>query len=244
MKNKKRNSATARPRGKYKTKASLCNMGIIGDTHAPFEVKGYLEFCQETFDRFNCGAITHIGDLVDNHAMSYHESDPDGLSAGDEAEQAMVNVRKWTKAFPKVNLCLGNHDELVMRKMHTSGIPRRFFKDFADSWDLPSGWNVAFDFVVDGVLYQHGTKASGGFAYSSRAKDNMMNTVIGHTHSTAGVHHMASKAKAIWGMGVGCGVDNSAYSMAYGKSFPKKPIIGCGVVLDNGQLPLFIPMEL
>ena len=47
----------------------------------------------------------------------------------------------------------------------------------------------------------------------------------------------------IFGMNVGCGIDNSAYSFRYGKQFPKKPTIGCGVILDS-RVALFIPMDL
>jgi len=33
-------------------------------------------------------------------------------------------------------------------------------------------------------------------------------------------------------------------AFAYGKHFPKKPTIGCGVVLDEGRTGIFIPMDL
>ena len=49
------------------------NVGIIGDTHEPFCHKNYRNFCYEVFDRFACGNIVHIGDEVDNAALSYHE---------------------------------------------------------------------------------------------------------------------------------------------------------------------------
>jgi hypothetical protein len=44
-------------------------------------------------------------------------------------------------------------------------------------------------------------------------------------------------------MQVGCGIDNSQYAFAYGKSFPKKPILGCGLVLDGGNIPVILPMH-
>jgi hypothetical protein len=42
-------------------------------------------------------------------------------------------------------------------------------------------------------------------------------------------------------MQVGCGIDNDAYAFHYGRQFPKKPVLGCGVVLDKGRVPLVIP---
>lgn len=34
-------------------------------------------------------------------------------------------------------------------------------------------------------------------------------------------------------MNVGCGLDITAYAMAYAKPFPVRPVLGCGVVLDG-----------
>ena len=45
-------------------------------------------------------------------------------------------------------------------------------------------------------------------------------------------------------MNVGCGLDTTSYAASYGKHFPKKPTIGCGVVLDEGRIGIFIPMDL
>jgi hypothetical protein len=45
-------------------------------------------------------------------------------------------------------------------------------------------------------------------------------------------------------MSVGCGVDHSTAAMSYGLKYSQKPIIGCGVVMNNGQTPIFEPMLL
>jgi hypothetical protein len=44
-------------------------------------------------------------------------------------------------------------------------------------------------------------------------------------------------------MDVGCGIDNDTYSMAYGKPFAQKPVLGCGLVC-GGLYAIFIPMDL
>ena len=63
-------------------------VGIISDTHFPFNHKYYLDFLYEVFNRFQVNTIIHIGDLVDGHAWSYHESSSEGFSASKEAELA------------------------------------------------------------------------------------------------------------------------------------------------------------
>ncbi len=86
------------------------NTLIISDTHLPFEKEGYLEFCKRIEKRFDCTRVVHIGDLVDNHAISYHEHDPDGWSPAQEMKEVDKQLQKWYKAFPEVYLCRGNHD--------------------------------------------------------------------------------------------------------------------------------------
>jgi predicted phosphodiesterase len=220
------------------------NIGIIGDTHEPFCHPGYLNFCQEVFDRFACNTIVHIGDEVDNHALSYHDHDPDGMGASKEAELAQKAMERWYKVFPEVKVCVGNHSALPFRKAMTHGIPKRFLKTYEEIWSAPKGWKWELQWEIDNVLYEHGTGSSGANGHRNRAVANRQSTVIGHSHSFGGVSYMASRNDIIFGMNVGCGIDTDAYAMAYGKQFPKKPTLGCGVVLDGGKIAIFVPMDL
>ena len=218
------------------------NILIIADTHLPFAHRNYLEFCKQTEKKYKCEVVIHIGDLVDNHAISYHEHDPDGWSPAKEMKVADRYLVKWFKAFPRVKLCRGNHDRLVDRKAKTLGLPKRCFQSFREIWGLPKGWEDAFKFEVDGTLFKHGTKISGRYAHVTAAERARQSTVIGHTHSSSGVEYMASEKDCIFGMNVGCGIDRKKYAFDYGQDFPRKPILSCGVILDKH--PLVIPMKL
>lgn len=217
---------------------------VIADTHIPFEKKGYLEFCLGIRDKFKCGTVVHIGDLVDNHAISYHEHDPNGWSPAAEMEQADNHLKNWFKAIPNLKLCRGNHDRLVDRKGKTVGLPKRCFKPFRAMWNLPKGWKDEFVWEVDKVIYQHGTGYSGKFAHVQAAYNNRQSTVIGHLHSGAGIEWSANEKGVMFGMNVGCGFDRHTYAFAYGKDFRRKPIVGCGIVTDCGKYAQFIPMTL
>lgn len=219
------------------------NVLIIADTHLPFEHDDYLDFCKQTHKKFHCTRVIHIGDMVDNHSISYHEHDPNGWSPIHEMEATDIILKKWFKAFPKLTLTRGSHDALVDRKGKTVGLPRRCFKPFRDIWNLPDGWIDVFDVEIDGVIYKHGNKMSGETAALRAAKANRQSTVTGHTHSHAGVMYDASEKDCIFGMGVGCGINRKKYAFAYGKDFPKKPILGCGVVFSR-TLAQFVPMDL
>ena len=185
----------------------------------------------------------HIGDLVDNHAISFHDTDPNGMSAEDEIAKSVKTLRKWYRAFPKARLCKGNHDVLVKRKGRSQGLPRRVLRDFRDIWEMPRGWEIDWNHYVCGVRYQHGTGYSGKYPHLNLAIVNRQPTVIGHCHSVSGLEFSANDKDMIFGMSVGCGIDRNQYTFFYGKDFKFKPILSCGVVIE-GKYPYLIPMNL
>ena len=71
---------------------------------------------------------------------------------------------------------------------------------------------------------------------------NRQSTVIGHVHSWGGVQYTSGPKDTIFGMNVGCGIDETSYAMAYSKPFRYRPTLGCGVVLGDGSHAMFIPM--
>jgi predicted phosphodiesterase len=219
------------------------NVLIIGDTHLPFTKKGYLDFCIEIKNKWKCNKVVHIGDLVDNHSISYHEHDPNGMSPADEMAETDKHLKGWFKAFPRVFLCRGNHDSLVGRKGRTSGLPERCFLSFRDIWNLPKGWKDDWEWEIDGVLYKHGLGCSGKRPHALAAVDAGQPVVIGHLHSILAMEYIITNKDAKFGMCVGCGIDRKQYAFRYGKDMRYKPIIGCGVVL-GGEVAVVERMKL
>ena len=216
------------------------NILVIGDLHEPFCLDGYLEFCIEQYETYNCNQVIFIGDILDNHAFSYHEPDPDGDSAGLELDKSIQKVAKWYEAFKDVpiDVCIGNHDRLASRKSFSGGIPKAWIKSYNEVLNTPN-WNWVESVVYDNVLYEHG---EGGQA-QAKAKNNLMSSVCGHTHTEAYCKWFVGKRFKVFGMQVGCGVDSSTYAAAYARNF-KRQAIGCSVVLNNGTLPINLLMPL
>ena len=215
-------------------------MLVVGDLHCPFELKNnkYLEFCKAKYDEFDCSEVVMIGDIIDNHFSSYWETNVDGMSGGQELDVAIERVSHWYKAFPQATVIIGNHDRMVMRKAQTSAIPSKWIKSYKEVLEVPN-WNFVERYVKDNVQYILG---EGGTARPTCRAD-MMNTVQGHLHTQAYCEHYVGQNFRVFGMQVGCGIDHESYAMAYAKH-GKKPAIGCGVVLNNGKLPLNLLMEL
>lgn len=211
---------------------------VIGDLHSPFIRHGYLQFCQEVYYKYDCNRVVFIGDIIDNHYSSYHESDPDGHSAGAELLKAKAEIANWYRAFPKAKICIGNHDAIPSRKAMTAGLSSSWIKTVDEVLDTPD-WEFSEEFLIDGNMYCHGT----GRKARQRAKGDLISVIQGHYHSESYIEHFVGKHYRIFAMQVGCGVDDKSYAMAYGKHFNKMHI-NCGVILENGELPLLEFMKL
>jgi len=217
---------------------------VIGDTHAPCMLKDYPLFLADIYEQWDCDRVVHIGDLVDNCALSFHLKKPNQKDPLREYDEAIEQIGILTSLFPEVDLMLGNHDVLPYRWAQEVGIPSEMLRDFASIFKLPSGWNVnkRYDQLdIDGVLYQHGDR--GRASAILNAKDEFQSVVQGHHHAKAGIEFTANRNHRVFGMQAGCGTDWKHHQQEYGVKYSKKPIIGCGVVID-GTTPIFEPMSL
>lgn len=219
------------------------NVLVIGDPHEPFCKDGYLEFCREMQEKYDCGTVIHIGDAVDNHAVSYHEKDVDGMSAGQEFNLAKQKMKRWYHTFPEVRVCIGNHDALPFRKIFSAGLPKEWLKSYEELLEAPKTWKWDFVHQHEGVIYQHGTGLSGEMASINAARENRQSTVIGHLHTVCNTRFLASYKDVIFGCSVGCGIDHSKYAFAYGRENTRKPVLSCCVVLE-GKTPINLLMDI
>lgn len=210
---------------------------IIGDTHCPFDLDTYLDFLVDTYNAYNCNRVVHIGDEIDNHYSSYHETDADGMSGGDELEYAIKRLNRYYKVFPNVEVIIGNHTRMVMRKAQTGGIPKKWIRDYSDVLEVPN-WQFKTETIIDDVLYIHGEAGTA----RTKAKADLQSVVQGHLHTQLYTEYFVGRNSRIFGMQVGCGINHEEYAFAYAKA-GKKPAIGCGVVI-NGTQAIAVPMEL
>lgn len=213
------------------------NILVIGDLHEPFALDGYLEFCKEQYTKFRCNKVIFIGDVIDNHYSSYHETDADGLGGGEELELAIKKIAKWYEAFPKATVIIGNHDRIIMRKAQTSSIPKAWIKNYKEVLETPN-WDFVDRKVIGDIQFIHGEAGEA----SSKCRADLMSTVQGHLHTKAYTEYFVGANFKIFGSQVGCGIDHDSYAMAYAKR-GKKPAIGCMVIIGE-EVPINLMMEL
>jgi UDP-2,3-diacylglucosamine pyrophosphatase LpxH len=218
------------------------NVLVVGDLHEPFSLDAYFDFIKEVSNIYSCDEVIFIGDIIDSHYSSYHEQNPDGFSAGEELERAVSRLNKWYKEFPEATVTLGNHDNIVLRKAFSTGLSKRWIKDFNEVLEVPR-WKFVENIELDKVVYTHGTGQSGENPAAIRAINYGKSHVMGHVHTSAGIRFAQQSDKTLFGMQVGCGVDESKYAFQYAKDFPKKQQLACGVVLFDGTIPMLIPFS-
>lgn len=205
---------------------------VIGDLHEPVTHPGYRRFCQDLYYQWDCNSVVFIGDIVDWHAISFHAHHPDAPGPKDEYEQAFAGVQKWVKAFPKAQVCIGNHDERVVRLAEDANIPSRFIREYTETWETP-GWQWGVDHHIDDVYYFHGTGCGGMHPAFNVARKMMMSVCMGHVHSAGGVKWLVNPYRREFGMDVGCGIDDKAVQFAYGKHLKTRSVLSAGVVIDG-----------
>lgn len=204
----------------------------VGDIHEPVSRDKYLKFNQDLYEEWGCDTVVFLGDIADWHAISFHAHHPECPGPVDEYDLAYEKIQKWYAAFPKAKVCIGNHDERIIRLAESVNIPKKFLRNFNEVWDTP-GWDWDYSHIIDDVYYFHGTGNGGLYPAPNAARKMLMSVVMGHSHSAAGVKWLASPQRRIFGMDVGCGIDDTAYAFAYGRHQIKRSIISAAVVLDG-----------
>lgn len=212
---------------------------VVGDTHFPAVHPAYLSFVQDLAGKHGCNKVVHIGDVVDWHSVSRHEKQPEAPDAVSEFDSATRHIKQWKRSFPDMLVCEGNHDARVMIQAASVNIPQRFLKGYNELWDTSWDWNP--DHKIDGVYYFHGTGCSGLYPAMNAMQKMLMSTAMGHVHSAGGIGWRANPERRIFGMSVGCGVDDKHIAFTYGAHLKTRSILSAGVVLDGTPMHVIMP---
>lgn len=216
---------------------------VISDLHIPYHHQDAFEFLKALKKKYKPDLIVNIGDELDQHAISMHEHNPDLMSAGDELRQSKKYVTDLEKIFPEMKIVHSNHSSLVYRRALKYGLPKDYLKSYNEFLGVGKGWEWVDDLTVtlsDGsrCFFTHGMSAD----VLKVAQQYGMNTVQGHYHTKFSIGYYSNPDALIWGMQVGCLINQKSMAFDYAKNFKSRFIVGCGMILD-GQ-PKLMPMVL
>lgn len=216
---------------------------LISDLHIPYHHQDAIAFLLHLKEKYNPTRVICLGDEVDGHALSFHDSDPDLPSAGDEIRQALPVIADLFKIFPKMDILESNHGSLVWRKAKVFGIPKHYIKSYNEVLGVDSGWKWSFDLTIElpngQKCYMHHGKTSNIIQLSQQMG---MNATQGHYHETFKIDYWGNSTGLYWGMQCGCLIDDDKLAFNYNNVNIKRPIIGTGLIIDS--MPVLEPMRL
>lgn len=215
----------------------------ISDQHAPFQHPDMLRFLSAIKKKYKPTLIINGGDEVDAHSLSFHDSDMDLPSAGDELIQASRVLKDLEKLFPKMILLDSNHGSLALRKMKHNGIPIKYLATPHQIYGVSKKWQWVNDLTLtlpngSKVYFCHGMTKQGIKLAAQRGT----NVVQFHYHTEFRVDYIGNPNSLLWSLQSGCLIDRKSLAFAYDKLNLNRPIIGTSMIIDSK--PILIPMTL
>lgn len=216
---------------------------FISDMHIPYHHPKLIPFLAGLKLKYKPTRVICLGDELDKHAMSFHDSDPDLLSAGDELRVSLPTVKEVEELFPEMDIIDSNHGSMVHRKAKHHGIPRAYIKSYNDVLGVGPGWKWHNDLTIelpDGKLvYIHHGKSAEAIKTSQAMS---MNHVCGHFHESFGVKYWANPTGLFFAVNAGCLIDDDNYAFAYNNVNLKRPIIGTALIIDGNPVLEAMPL--
>lgn len=212
---------------------------FISDTHIPYSVDGYLSFLSNLKDKFKPEVIIHGGDELDYHAISFHKSHAELLSAGDELDRSIVEIQEGLhKLFPRIYLLESNHGSLLFRRLKFEGVPVRALKPLHELYETPLwSWHDRILLRTNSgkVLVSHGMSGIAG----AWMKATGVSTVEFHYHTKFHCTWFNTLFGPRFSVHSGCLADYDKMAMSYAKSNLTPFMNGTSGLKSNGEPILF-----
>lgn len=228
---------------------------IISDLQLPFEHPKALEFCLQVKKHFKIPKtnILCVGDETDQYYGSQWKHNPNAThTALSEISETKERLAPWYDAFPIMRLAISNHGTRWQRKALECEIPSILMRRYEEVLGCPNTWKWQQQWLIrtkHPFLMEHGDRFGGKYPHIDALHTNKISTVIGHHHCIAGVSHTNTVGFDYqedvglygWGMAVGSFIDFQKYAFEYGHKARNKPMLGVGVVVDQGKTALYLP---
>jgi len=229
-----------------KINATSKSILVISDLHIPYHHADAMVFLHEIKKKYKPDIIYSVGDIFDNHAISFHNHSADLFSPGDELEKCieLIHQKKYGlhSMFNKMVISSSNHDDLFARKIKVNGLPIKVLKELKDIYRTPGWtWHEKIIFKVKNVeeIYcVHGQTTDG----LKLANHIGQSTCQGHFHTRFNIQWSTNSVsnKRRFSMQAGCLI-GSGLAQEYNRLMLNRPELGVGYISREG-LPALIPM--
>lgn len=220
-------------------------MLFVPDLHIPYEHPDALAFIKKVKKQYKPNVVVNLGDMLDFHDISFHDSDPDLARAGEELELAREKIAEWEKVIPEQYIVGSNHGDLPLRKFKASGLPKALLRNYNEIYDVGPKWKFVDDLTIEtgskylpDIYVAHGIKKNALQVAQQRGQ----RFICGHYHEDFNVRYAGNPNCLIWAVMSGCLINKKALAFEYNKLNLNRPVLGCTVVLYG--VPFLIPMIL
>jgi hypothetical protein len=214
----------------------------ISDLHAPYQHPDALDFLEHLKKQIKPDLVIQMGDLMDFHGISFHDSEPDLYSPGHELRMGQQFAQSLEDIFPDMYILGSNHGDLPLRRAKAHGLPTALFRPYNDIYGVGEDWKFVDDLLVESkdskVYFAHGIIKDG----LKLAKERGVCVVQGHFHTELNIKYASTPYNLIWSMQTGCLINHRSKAFKYNQLDLTRPIIGCGSII-KGQ-PHLHPMIL
>lgn len=215
----------------------------ISDQHMPYHHPDMFRFLAAIKNKYKPTFVVNGGDEVDAHALSFHDSDSDLPSAGDELIKAIKAMKQLEKLFPDMVILDSNHGSLALRRMKHHGIPMKFLATQHQIYGVSKRWEWVNDFSItlpngQKCYMAHGMTKNGIKLAAQRGTC----VVQFHFHTEFRIDYIGNPNDLLWSLQSGCLIDRKSLAFAYDRLNLNRPIIGTSMIIDSR--PVLIPMQL
>ena len=228
-------------RGDYRKGNILC----IPDMHVPYQHPDALKFIETLMHTYKPKLVVNLGDLLDFHGISFHDSDPDLESAGGELRKARRIIKDYEAIVPNQYIIGSNHGDLPVRKFIANGLPRDLLRTYNDIYDVGEGWKFVPDLTIEtdskylpDIYFVHGIRVDA----LAVAKQRGQRVVQGHYHEQFRIQYAGNPNTLLWGINGGCLIDPVSLAFSYNKLNLNRPLLGATVICSG--IPQLVPMIL
>jgi len=216
----------------------------VSDLHFPYCHIDTLKFLKALKEKYDPDIVVLLGDELDYHAYSFHASDPDLDSAGQEFVKSLGYMDSLYDILEglRVEVCESNHGSMTYRKAKVNGTPRQLLKTYKEALCAPRRWNWHRDLVLrmsngQDIFFCHGFRRNA----LSESQRIGMNFVQGHHHTQADIRYWAGPDYVQkFGMTVGCMIDDYSLAYDYNKINSLRPVISHAIIEEG--VPKILPM--
>lgn len=206
---------------------------IIPDLHFPYHKESAIPDIKRLIKDCRPEKIVLIGDVIDSHRISRHTPEADSFDAVTEFKKTQDLIKELDSAIrgKQSFLCIGNHEERIVKKAKECGIPSVFFKTFNELFKV--SWNVNREHIIDNIYFAHGKTATIG----KLATNIGMSAVQGHFHRFLCVNYVTNVlGKSFFDAYCGAMCDDDSLAMRYSKDAIHKSTYGTIAVVNGNPI--------